>query len=286
MPRHTHPYNLRPSLEWVSHPEQRASAHPFAAASLPAEFVFGEDEPIDDQLQIGACTANMMDELLRYIQELLGLTPIQTSRLWAYWQERNFEGTTATDAGATIADTVRVARDLGFIPESQYPYNTGQFATQPPTSLLTLAAQHKGLIQATMLQTDLATQKSFMWNGGGKPLPIAYGFAVYQPFETVGANGMIPMPSGTALGGHANSLWGWSDARQAYRVHNVWGLSWGDKGRAWIPYNYPRWDVWGVAPKALPPTPPVPPVPPTPTPAPVTQTHTINVFSNGQVVVV
>jgi C1A family cysteine protease len=253
-----HAYNLRPSLEWVSHPELRASAHPFAAVALPPEYVFGETEPNDDQGQLGACTANMMDELLRYMQELLGLAPFQTSRLWAYWQERNLEGTTGSDAGATIADTVKVARDLGFIPETQYPYVIAQFATQPPASLLTMAAAHKNLINTTMLQTDIVTTKSFIWNNGAKPLPIAYGFAVYQQYETVKLDGMIAMPSGQALGGHANSIWGWSDSRQAWRVHNVWGDAWGDSGNAWLPYAYPRWDVWGVAPKAAPPPPPPP----------------------------
>lgn len=252
----SHVYNLRPSLQWASQPETRLSAHPFAAANLPAEFIFGEDEPIDDQLQLGACTANMMDEIMWYMQEVLNLTPFHLSRLWQYYQERAREGTTASDAGASIADTVWVAQNMGIFNENQYPYTVSQFTTQPPGSLSTLAAKTK-LIKSAMLQSDIATTKSWIFNGGGKPLPIAYGFGVYQQYETVGPDGMIAMPSGASLGGHANSKWGWSDSRQAWRVHNVWGsTSWGDHGKAWLPYSYPVFDHWGIAPlTVMPPTP-------------------------------
>src|ERR1041385_2774612 len=120
-------YNLRPSLEWASNPGDRLSVHPFAAANLPSVFTFGEDEPIDDQLNVGSCTANTMDEILWDCMLEMGMPPYHISRLWQYYKEREKEGTTNYDAGATIADTVWVPINLGFFPETLYPYITSKF---------------------------------------------------------------------------------------------------------------------------------------------------------------
>lgn len=264
-------YNLRPSLEWVSHPENRVSAHPFAATNFPGEFNTGESDAEVDQTQLGGCTANQMMALLID----LGIAPALASRLAQYYWERQREGTTTTDAGATIADTVWVAQNLGFIPETEWPYDISKFAVAPTPQMVADAAKNKGLIKSTMLQSDVVTQKSFIYNGDGKfPLPVIYGFAVYNQFESVGKDGNVAMPSGAILGGHANRRRGWSDSHRnldgslgAWRTDNCWGMSWGDGGKCWLPYNYPIWDVWGIAPVTTPAPIPVPPTPiPTPTP--------------------
>lgn len=44
-------------------------------------------------------------------------------------------------------------------------------------------------------------------------------------------------PSGTALGGHAYTLVGFSRPRNSFRVFNSWGSAWGSKGRAWITFT-------------------------------------------------
>lgn len=267
-------YNVRPSLQWVSEPENRVSVHPFAAASLPTDFLPEEDDDIVDQLQLGACTANQMMALIYDLMMNLGLAPFLGDRLNQYFLARQREGTQSVDSGATIADTVWVAQNYGFAKEIDY--NISRF-TQPPTQqYLTEAAKNKNFFSASMLQTDLATTKTFIYNGDGKmSLPIIYGFSVYQQYESIGTDGNVAMPSGASLGGHANRIRGWSDShvnldgsRGAWRGYNCWGLSWGDRGRFWLPYNYPRWDVWGCKPNAAP-TPTPDPIPtPTPTPSP------------------
>jgi hypothetical protein len=49
---------------------------------------------------------------------------------------------------------------------------------------------------------------------------------------------VIPLPSGRMLGGHAVALVGYSDARQAFLLRNSWGEGWGNKGYAWLPYEW------------------------------------------------
>lgn len=278
---HGHEYNLKPSLLWVSRPDQRVAAHPFAAVTYPRRFIFGEQPALNlDQLQLGGCTANMIAAIIRFIMTL-SATPERAfvlSRLWQYYYEREREGTVNSDSGATIADTVWVTKEMGFFSESLYQYNINIFTQRPPANLMAEADRNSNLINTTMLQSDVATQKAFMFNGDGtKPLPIAYGFAVYNQYESVGSSGDVAMPTGPMLGGHANWRHGWDDDHRnldgslgAWWAGNVWGENWGLGGDCWLPYSYPIWDVWGVAPKAFAPI-PVPPQPtpdPTPTPGP------------------
>lgn len=41
--------------------------------------------------------------------------------------------------------------------------------------------------------------------------------------------------TGGVVGGHCIKSTGWSDKRDALRIQNSWGVSWGQFGRAWIP---------------------------------------------------
>lgn len=38
--------------------------------------------------------------------------------------------------------------------------------------------------------------------------------------------------------GHAIFICGYDDDQAAFRIKNSWGTSWGDKGFAWLPYDY------------------------------------------------
>jgi hypothetical protein len=60
--------------------------------------------------------------------------------------------------------------------------------------------------------------------------------------------GNIRPPNGKSVGGHAYVVTGWDDGRHAFRIKNSWGVEWGDRGFAWLPYAYleayPDWNAW------------------------------------------
>lgn len=76
-------------------------------------------------------------------------------------------------------------------------------------------------------------------------------------------NGVILLPEGRLLGLHAIVICGYDDARQAFRMVNSWGDSWGEKGFAWLPYEFCRWksdlgmealmEAWAVETEYIPP---------------------------------
>jgi hypothetical protein len=60
-------------------------------------------------------------------------------------------------------------------------------------------------------------------------------------------NGVLPAPSGGIAGGHAWTITGWDDTKQAWLMQNSWGTDWGLGGRAWLPYsalNGVGWEAW------------------------------------------
>jgi hypothetical protein len=47
-------------------------------------------------------------------------------------------------------------------------------------------------------------------------------------------------------GGHMISVVGYDDERQAFLIQNSWGKSYGDNGFAWLSYDYPLLEAWGI----------------------------------------
>lgn len=66
------------------------------------------------------------------------------------------------------------------------------------------------------------------WRG-----PAVAGVNWYDGMRDPDADGFIH-PDGALLGGHAILVVGWSRRRDAYRLHNSWGRSWGDHGECWL----------------------------------------------------
>src|SRR5262249_53446753 len=50
--------------------------------------------------------------------------------------------------------------------------------------------------------------------------------------------GVVQMPHGKVLGGHANLLVGYDDSRQVFISRNSWGTQFGDKGYVYFPYSF------------------------------------------------
>lgn len=66
--------------------------------------------------------------------------------------------------------------------------------------------------------------------------PLVTTLDVYADFITYGS-GVYKHTSGEMLGGHAVSLIGYDDAKQAWIIRNSWGPDWGDHGFAYVSYD-------------------------------------------------
>jgi C1A family cysteine protease len=204
--------------------------------------------PVLDQGDLGSCTANAIASALMYPQILAnymkksGLessTIITPSRLFIYYNERVYEHTTASDAGASIRNGIKSVVWRGVCPELEWPYDITKFAVAPPKQDYTDAAKFK-VSQYLRVQNARAIVTSL-----AAGFPVVVGISVYSSFESdeVAQSGIVPMPTkhDRLLGGHAVLATGYKNSNSGERLiicKNSWGTSWGQQGYFTLPFNY------------------------------------------------
>jgi C1A family cysteine protease len=192
---------------------------------------------IYDQGQLGSCTANAIAAALEFDQMKQGEGTMVLSRLFIYYNERVMEGTVSSDSGAAIRDGIKSVNRQGACPETEWPYDITQFATQPPAQAYQDAMQHRSM-QYARVPRNLGQMKACLMTG----YPFVFGFTVYESFESsaVASTGIVPLPAHDEqiLGGHAVVAVGYDDIQQRFLVRNSWGDGWGMQGYCTMPYAY------------------------------------------------
>ncbi len=211
--------------------------------------------PVEDQEQIGSCTANAACGMVEYYQRRTFGKYIDMSRLFVYKVTRQFLGLTG-DTGAYLRSVMGALALFGAPPEKYWPYETAKFEDDPPAFAFAFAQNYQAL---TYFRLDPAGQsgedtlsavKSHLASG----IPAIFGFTVYATIRKPKKAGDIPYPAKneTVLGGHAIVAVGYDDNRTvtnpsdgktqtgAFLIRNSWGTTWGEEGYGWLPYEYVR----------------------------------------------
>jgi C1A family cysteine protease len=193
--------------------------------------------PVYDQGNVGSCTANAGCGLVQYTEkEQVGMQkrPVP-SRLFVYWNTRKAQGTEKYDSGATIRGTMKALAKWGYCGEARWPYQEAKVLKQPSDIAYRQAKPH--MLQQTQYmrvpQTAEALETVLAANN-----PVAFGFTVYENFDKTEKGGIVPMPKGNTIGGHAVLLVGYDTKLKCFKMRNSWGASWAMKGYAWMPYEY------------------------------------------------
>ena len=200
--------------------------------------------PIEDQGDIGSCTANAGVGLLEYYENRAFGHYLDASRLFLYKVTRNLLHWTG-DTGAWLRTTMKAMVLFGIPPEEYHPYITSRYDDEPNAFCYSFAQSYKSikyyrLDRATASSTELlARLKNFLSAG----YPAMFGFTVYN-FGNEKGEFLFPGPHDSVKGGHAVVAVGYDDNRKigkdkgAVKIRNSWGTGWGENGYGWLPYSY------------------------------------------------
>lgn len=227
------------SYGWIPDiPDQRDYAFSYALpAALPASVDLRPIcSPVEDQGQLGSCTANALVGALEFLERNDKLKLTNLSRLFVYYNERIIEHTTKSDAGAMLRDGIKTLARQGVCSERRWPYKIEKFASRPSKACYTAALQHQ--IISYQRVSNLDDMKTCLAAG----YPFVFGFTVYESFESaeVARTGFVAMPGQgeKVLGGHAVLAVGYDDSTQRFTIRNSWGKRWGQSGYCFMPYDY------------------------------------------------
>lgn len=241
------------SFGWLKQPEDprdfplHAYRPDVLMAALPTSVdLRGPNQPaIQNQGSLGSCVAWACVRAYRYVQRLAGYPDFDGSELFTYYGARELGGFPVTqDTGSYLRDGIKTLVQNGNAEESTWPYAVSLFATRPNQSAYANAQSHQAT-RYLAVQNMEPQVKAVLASG----YPVVFGIPIYQNFPQGNGVETIPMPQGQVIGGHAMTVVGYDDARQAYLLANSWGASWGVNGFAWMPYAYftsQATDLWMI----------------------------------------
>lgn len=195
--------------------------------------------PMLNQANCGSCVAFAAVGVMETQMNISSLIPALNVRL----SPQNLFGCGGgmCDFGWWPSSAAQHLMTDGVVDEACAPYTSG--ATGQDVACSTVCADHA---QRTFKIADFQTPTRSLRSvndvkRGLEHGPLMTTLSVYADFLTY-SEGVYKHNSGAALGGHAVSIVGYDDAKQAYIIRNSWGEDWGMKGFAYVAYS----DVSGI----------------------------------------
>ncbi len=188
--------------------------------------------PVEDQGQIGSCTANAVVGAMEYQQRKAGKPAVDLSRMFVYFNARRMAGTQNDDSGARISQGLAAFLAFGAPPEDTWPYDPNLIAKVPEEKVYGKALENVPNEYARVEGLD--NVKASLAQG----YPVVFAASLPERFwDDARATGRAPTPTKeeidavhTEFGTHAMLLVGYDDNAGEMLIRNSWGQDWGEKG--------------------------------------------------------
>jgi hypothetical protein len=228
------------ALEDPPEAKQHVVPHANPKTALPASIDLSAGlPPVGDQGWEGSCVAWSIAYYYASFQEGkehkwdLTDTSHQFSPAFVYNQING-----GHDFGSSPYTAMQLMQSKGVASMWSEPYRAGDYASQPNASQLQDAKPY-GVGNITVFaEDDLVGMKQHLAAGD----LVSVTIPVYGNFDQAGKN-PVGIPSGgwsdkSFRGNHEVTIVGYDDSKSAFRIVNSWGSAWGDKGFAWLSYDF------------------------------------------------
>jgi C1A family cysteine protease len=223
--------------------------------------------PVRFQGGYNDCAANVVAELVEFLEKKAHGRSLQASRLFLYKVARNLSHQEGNSA-VFIRQVMGALKLLGVPPEKYWPYLKGgtlaaptsrdpRLDAEPSAFCYALAMDYKAITYYRL--DDPRSRRSpvrllrFAKAHLAAQIPFVFGIPLFESFRQSMKTGKIPCPARgeKRLGNHAMLAVGYDDRVQvrntgpkapatagAFRVQNSWSVKWGERGFGWVPYQF------------------------------------------------
>jgi C1A family cysteine protease len=199
--------------------------------------------PIEDQLNLGACTAFAALQWYAAWQVKQGKPWIDYDELAQYFEERVYEGTVDQDCGAFMHDAVKVLENWGVMLERGY--DPSKFRNKPDESKFIKGSDLPSNLVKQIDPNDMLYGVIDALSNG---YPVLFGAIVFPEIQSaeVAQTGILPLPKQgeVSIGGHAMVAVCHSKTKRTVTARNQWGEKWGQGGYVEIPWEYFAQYAW------------------------------------------
>ena len=199
--------------------------------------------PIENQENLGSCTAHAVMGLVEYLQIATRRQYVDGSRLFLYKTTRDLLHWSG-DTGAYIRETIKAVRLFGICPETYWTYDTPRFEEEPSAFCYAYGSNYKAVRYYRLANLEEIKQSI------SQGYPVAFGFTCFESMmaDATVKTGRIPVPLPTEKteGGHAVLAVGYNDGpsdpnnpnacpQNHFIIRNSWSAGWGRGGYGFLP---------------------------------------------------
>jgi len=197
--------------------------------------------PVKSQGQVGSCVAHSISLAIEYYNKLQEETDITFSTGYIYGNRRNQRGHNGSGmyVDAALSAVVKwgdVAKDKFSenieVPEAITLFEERAFDLAPE-------AYPNRFTEYFALKSDEQIKLNLMQNG-----PVVFSIPWYKDYAVEAKTYILKHTNNATSGGHCMVIYGWN--KDGWKFQNSWGTSWGNRGRAILPYGTKMSTCYGI----------------------------------------